>query len=257
MRRGLGAAVAIVASALVAGCAIGPRPWAEAASPGPPTETLTVFAAASLSEVMERIADQYEIEHSEVDVRVTYGGSSGLAAQIREGAPADVFVSADEAQMDAIGDLAAGEHILVAKNHLVIAVPAGNPAGVAGLDDLADPAVVSVICAPQVPCGAATASLAVLNGVTLSPVSEEQSVTDVLGKIASGQADAGVVYATDIARAPGVEKVAIAGTERVLNRYPAAALADAADPARARDFVDYLAGPEARQMLTEARFGVP
>lgn len=256
MRR-VGAAAAVIASTALAGCGIAPSLLAE----GPPSRTpevaLDVYAAASLTEVMERIADQFEIENPEVDVRVTYGGSADLAAQIREGAPADVFASANEAQMDAVADLMAAEPVLFAKNHLVIAVPAGNPAGVAGLADLESPDVVSVICAPQVPCGAATATLAQLDGLTLAPASEEQSVSDVLAKVATGQADAGVVYETDLSRAEGVDRVAIEGTERALTRYPVAPLADADDPDLAAAFVDYLSGPVAFDALTEAGFGRP
>lgn len=250
------AGIALALAGTATGCGIAPGLHAEATS-REPSRTLSVYAAASLSDVMERIADQFEIAHPDVDVRVTYGGSADLAAQIAEGAPADVFASANTTQMDAVADLVAAEPRLFAKNHLVIAVPAGNPAGVTTLADLEDPAIVSVICAPQVPCGAATAELAALDGLTLAPASEEQSVSDVLAKVASGQADAGVVYATDIARADGVEAVAIQGTERVLTRYPIAPLEAAAEPALAADFVDYVMGPEARAMLTESGFGVP
>lgn len=250
------AAIALALAGTAAGCGIAPGLHAEVTS-REPSRTLSVYAAASLSDVMERIADQFEIEHPDVDVRVTYGGSADLAAQIAEGAPADVFASANTTQMDAVADLVAAESRLFAKNHLVIAVPAGNPAGVTTLVDLEDPTIVSVICAPQVPCGAATAELAALDDLLLAPASEEQSVSDVLAKVASGQADAGVVYATDIARADGVEAVAIQGTARVLTRYPIAPLEAAAEPALAADFVDYVTGPEARAMLTASGFGVP
>ncbi|MCA9768037.1 MAG: molybdate ABC transporter substrate-binding protein [Gemmatimonadetes bacterium] len=218
---------------------------------------ITVFAAASLTAAFEEIGAAFMAEYPDADVTFNFAASSELATQIIEGAPADVFASANTTQMDAVADLVAAEPRLFAKNHLVIAVPAGNPAGVTTLADLEDPAIVSVICAPQVPCGAATAELAALDGLTLAPASEEQSVSDVLAKVASGQADAGVVYATDIARADGVEAVAIEGTERVLTRYPIAPLDGAAEPALAADFVDYVMGPEARGMLTASGFGVP
>ena len=250
------AGIALALAGTAAGCGIAPGLHAEVTS-REPSRTLSVYAAASLTVVMERIAEQFEIAHPDVDVRVTYGGSADLAAQIAEGAPADVFASANTTQMDAVADLVAAEPRLFAKNQLIIAVPSGNPAGVTALADLESPAVVSVICAPQVPCGAATAELAALDGLRLAPASEEQSVSDVLAKVASGQADAGVVYATDVARADGVESVAIQGTERVLTRYPIAQLDDAAEPALAADFVDYVTGPEARAMLTESGFGVP
>ncbi|WP_062303892.1 molybdate ABC transporter substrate-binding protein [Demequina subtropica] len=220
-------------------------------------DTLTVLAAASLAEVLEPIAASFEDEHPGVDVIASYAGSSDLAAQILEGAPADVFASADEATMDKVADLVTGTPVVFATNTLTIAVPSGNPAVVATLADLADPGIVSVICAPQVPCGTATASLAALAGVTLTPASEEANVTDVLGKVASGQADAGIVYVTDVARSEGVEAVPIEGAEAVVNRYPAAALASSDTPELATAFVDHLSGEAAREALAAAGFGIP
>ncbi|WP_062521201.1 molybdate ABC transporter substrate-binding protein [Demequina silvatica] len=226
-------------------------------APGSEDTTLWVLAAASLTEVLEEIAEGFEADHPGVDVVGNYAGSSDLAAQLLEGAPADVFISADEANMDKVEGLVAGTPTVVATNTLTIVVPEGNRAGVAGLADLADDAVVTVVCAPQVPCGAATAALAAGAGVTLSPASEEQNVTDVLGKVSAGQADAGIVYVTDVARGYGVEAVPIDGAGSVVNRYPAAALTRAAQPALAQEFVAYLGGPEAQAVLAAAGFGAP
>ncbi|WP_062388251.1 molybdate ABC transporter substrate-binding protein [Demequina iriomotensis] len=261
MRRGAalaGAAGLTVGLAACAGAtgAAGPSATAIGATASG-DRTLTVFAAASLTDVLEEIATAFETDHPGLHVLRSYAGSSDLAAQINEGAPADVFLSADQSTMDKIAGAVAGEPTVFATNTLTFVVPAGNPAGIADLASFAKPGVTTVICAPQVPCGAATATLAALGGVTLSPASEEASVTDVLGKVASGQADAGIVYVTDVARAEGVEAVPIARADAVVNRYPAAALAAAADAATAQAFVDYLAGDEARAVLTGAGFGAP
>ncbi|GIG55045.1 molybdate ABC transporter substrate-binding protein [Demequina activiva] len=218
---------------------------------------LTVYAAASLTEPFGELEAGFEAAHPDVEVTVVHGGSSSLAAQILEGAPADVFASADEAQMRVAAPEISGEPVVFATNTLTIAVPRGNPAGIAGLDDLADGSVVSVICAPQVPCGAATLTLAQSAGLTLRPASQEGSVTDVLGKVATGQADAGVVYATDVLREPAVAAVDIDGAHAVISRYPIATTARAEDSALAGAFVDYVTGPHGRALLADAGFGAP
>ncbi|WP_296667658.1 molybdate ABC transporter substrate-binding protein [Demequina sp.] len=259
MSRGPGIAIAALGIAIIGAViwASSTRDAVDARAHAEGRVELTVFAAASLADVMEPIAEAFESAHGAVDVRLTYGGSSDLAAQIAEGAPAEVFVSADEAQMAAVADHVSGDAAVVATNTLTLVVPAGNPAGVRGLEDLASPGLVSVICAPQVPCGAGTAELATLAGVTLTPASEEQSVTGVLGKVASGQADAGIVYVTDIARAEGVEAVEIDGADAVVNHYMAAALTGAREPGLPALFVEFLTGPEAREVLAAAGFGTP
>ncbi|WP_062289030.1 molybdate ABC transporter substrate-binding protein [Demequina phytophila] len=252
------AVAAAVAAVSVTACSggSGGEPAASLA-PGSEDTTLWVLAAASLTDVLDEVATGFEAEHPGVDVVGNYAGSTDLAAQLLEGAPADVFVSADEATMDKVASLIEGAPTVVATNTLTIVVPEGNPAGVTGLADLADDALVTVVCAPQVPCGAATAAVAEDAGVALSPASEEQNVTDVLGKVSAGQADAGIVYVTDVARATGVEAVPIAGADEAVNRYPAAVLSGAAQPALAEEFVDYLGGPEAQALLAAAGFGAP
>ncbi|MDN4478440.1 molybdate ABC transporter substrate-binding protein [Demequina sp. SYSU T00039] len=225
---------------------------------GPAHDGITVFAAASLTDVVEQVVDEIHADLPWADITVAYGGSSDLAAQILEGAPATIFLSADEAQGDAVADgLGLDEPAAFATNTLTIVVPEGNPAAVDGLADLERGDVTSVICAPQVPCGAATAELASLEGLTLSPASDEQSVTDVLSKVAAGQADAGVVYVTDVARASGVEEVPIAGAERVVNTYVAVAIPGDHDPSLAARFWDDLVGAPGRAILADAGFGLP
>ena len=240
---------AAAASALV-GLAVGCSPADTDA------DQLVVYAAASLAVPFAQIEADFEATHPGVDVVMVHGGSAGLAAQILEGAPADVFAAANQVQMANVADETAVAPQVFATNTLTIAVADGNPAGVAGLADLADPGLVTVVCAPQVPCGASTARLAEARGVTLAPASQEGSVTDVLGKVDSGQADAGVVYVTDIARADGVDGVPIPGAEEFANQYPIAPLARASDPALAASFVGHVLG-EGQEALREAGFGAP
>lgn len=219
--------------------------------------TVTVFAAASLSPAFEQIAAEFESGHEGVQVALNFAGSSGLAAQIQEGAPADVFASADEETMDelAAAGLTGTEPRLFAANTLRIVVPPGNPADVQTFADLAAPRLNLVVCAPEVPCGAATQRVADLAGVDLSPVSEEQSVTDVLAKVATGEADAGVVYVTDV-RAAGddVEGIGIPEASSVVNRYPIATVAGSESAGLAQAFVDLVLAETGQSILRSAGF---
>lgn len=224
---------------------------------GAASTTVDVYAAASLSEVFTSLARQYEVAHPGVEVRLTFAGSSELAAQINEGAPADVFASANEAQMEAVSSHVDGAAALFASNTLTIAVPTGNPGGVTDFASLATPGLALVMCAPQVPCGAAALKIEGSLGVTLSPKSELTNVTDVLGAVSSGEADAGLVYVTDIARAPGVEGIPFVGSEAAVTRYPIAVLTSPHSRDDARGFVDLVLGAKGRAALTGAGFGAP
>ncbi|QDC26454.1 molybdate ABC transporter substrate-binding protein [Georgenia yuyongxinii] len=220
---------------------------------------LTVFAAASLNKVFEELGATVEQAHPEVSVTFSFAGSSDLVSQILAGAPADVLATANESTMTQAveGGAVAGEPTLVAENVLTLIVPAGNPAGVAGLDASLDGASL-VVCAPQVPCGAATVELAELMGVTLNPVSEESAVTDVLGKVTSGQADAGLVYSTDAAGAgDAIEVIAVPEADQVVNRYRVAILQDSQAPELAQLWVDTLTGEAGREILADAGFRLP
>ncbi|GAA1237020.1 molybdate ABC transporter substrate-binding protein [Prauserella halophila] len=220
--------------------------------------TLNVFAAASLTEPFGELEQVFEQRHQDVDVRLNLAGSSTLGSQIAEGAPADVFASANEPVMaDVAGDLG-GEPHPFATNRLTIAVPPGNPAGIEGFGDLAGGGATVVVCQPQVPCGAAAGRLAKLTGTTLRPASEEQDVKDVLNKVVTREADAGLVYATDV-RAAGdqVDEVGIPGAGRAANRYPIAVTARAAEPELAAEFRDLVLGEEGRRVLRKAGFGTP
>ncbi|EHR63324.1 molybdate ABC transporter substrate-binding protein [Saccharomonospora cyanea] len=223
---------------------------------------LTVFAAASLTEVFTDLERRFEQTHDGIDVRLNLAGSSRLAQQIVEGAPADVFASADTEPMARLekDGLLDGPATPFATNTLTIAVPRGNPAGITGLADLADPGVTVVVCAPAVPCGAAAKRVQRLAGVTLRPASEEADVRSVLTKVEVGEADAGLVYATDVhhtAASGRVEAVAFPEAAEVVNTYPVAVPADAAEAASARRFVDLVLSEEGRRSLREAGFGLP
>lgn len=220
--------------------------------------TLTVFAAASLTQSFTEIGQQFEKANPGVTVRFSFGGSSDLVEQISSGAPADVFASADEKNMDKVGDDATDPEDF-ATNTLEIAVPPDNPGKVEGLDDLARKDVKVVLCAPEVPCGAAAAKVEQAAGVSIAPVSEEQSVTDVLGKVTSGEADAGLVYVTDVKGAgDAVVGVPFPESADAVNTYPISVLSGAGDRAKvAQEFVAFVLGAQGRKVLTDAGFGAP
>lgn len=229
-------------------------------SPSPDRGTLTVFAAASLKNSFTALGTHFEAAHPGVTVTFYFAGSSDLATQIQQGAPADVFASADTKNMDKVtGDkLIAGTPVPFASNTLEIAVPPGNPAKITDLSDLTDPAVKLVVCAPDVPCGSAADKVEAAAGLTFAPVSEEQSVTDVLGKVTSGQADAGLVYVTDIKGAAGkVEGVTFPQASAAVNTYPIGALAASKNAALATDFITLVTSPDGQRVLAAAGFGTP
>ncbi|MGU3433692.1 molybdate ABC transporter substrate-binding protein [Actinomycetes bacterium M1A6_2h] len=223
-------------------------------------KTLRVSAAASLTKSFDQLSDEFERDHPGVDVDVNYGGSSGLVQQLTEGAPADVFASADQKNMKKLtdADLAQGEPKIFATNVLTLVVPKDNPAGITSVQNVLNKKVKLVTCAPEVPCGAATQKVEKANGVELTPVSQENAVTDVLGKVTSGQADAGIVYVTD-AKAAGdkVTTIEIPKTDEAINRYPIVALKDSEQPELAAQFVDLVTGEQGQKVLRDAGFGAP
>ncbi|MFT3873701.1 MAG: molybdate ABC transporter substrate-binding protein [Nocardioides sp.] len=254
MRRLFSAAAALALASTLVACG------SDDSSGGDGATTLTVFAAASLTSTFTELGEQFEADHDGVKVVFDFAGSSDLVAQIQQGAPADVFASADTANMDkATGDgLVEGDPVDFATNVLEIATPPDNPADVTSLQDLAKPGVSVVVCAPEVPCGAATVKVTDLAGVKLEPVSEEQSVTDVLGKVTSGDADAGLVYVTDVTAAgDAVHGVEFPESDQVVNVYPIAALADSKEPDLAADFVKLVTGEQGQSVLSDAGFGAP
>jgi molybdate transport system substrate-binding protein len=222
--------------------------------------TLTVYAAASLTKTFEQIGTEFEKQHEGVTVEFSFGGSSDLVAQIQEGAPADVFASADTANMDKLTaeDLQADDPQNFASNTLEIATPPGNPAGITSFADLAKAGVQVVVCAPEVPCGAATVKAEEATGVSLQPVSEEQSVTDVLAKVTSGEADAGLVYVTDVTGAgDAVTGVPFPESSDIVNTYPIVALKDSDNLDHAVEFVEFVLSDTAQSILEEAGFAQP
>jgi molybdate transport system substrate-binding protein len=222
--------------------------------------TLTVLAAASLTEAFGALERTFEAAHPGVDVQVSFDGSSALARQITNGVSADVFASADDKNMAKVTDagLTAGDPAVFATNQLMIAVPRDNPARITSFADLAEDGVVVVVCAPQVPCGAATEKVERAAGVALKPASEEQNVKAVLTKVQAGVADAGLVYVTDV-RSAGDEVRGIAFPEsaKAINTYPIAVLKDAPQADLAKEFTAMVRGAEGKAELEKAGFVVP
>lgn len=254
MHRSLRLLAALGAIALLSGCA-SPDPTGETAASGSSLSgTVEVYGAASLQRSFDEIAAAFEQQNPGVTVSPVYDGSSTLATQIGEGAPADVFASADEKNMAKVVAQAPDPQVFAA-NTLVIAVPAGNPAQVSALADLAR--VTTVLCAPEVPCGAASQTLLSNAGVAVTPASSEQNVTAVLTKVAAGEADAGLVYATDVVGRDDVEAIVPAGADAVVNRYPIATLTGAPNPAAADAFVAFVLSDEGRAILADAGFRAP
>jgi molybdate transport system substrate-binding protein len=266
VRHGATVRVAALLAVLVlglAGCATGDD-RDPGASPAETTSAepelsgdLTVYAAASLQAAFDELATQFEQRHPSLRVQpVTYDGSSTLATQIIEGAPADVFAAADEPNMQKVVDAGlASDPELFATNTLTLVVPAGDPGGIDGLEDLADPDRTVVLCAAEVPCGAASATLLANAGVDPSVDSYEQNVTAVLTKVAAGEADAGLVYVTDAATTGAVDAIEVPGADGVVNRYPIAAVTGAANPEAAGAFVAFVLGDEGRRVLAALGFG--
>ena len=221
--------------------------------------TLTIYAAASLKPTFEKLKAEFERVNPGVTVApIVYDGSSTLATQLIAGAPADVFASADDKNMAELTDekLIDGTPVEFATNRLEIAVPPTNPGKIKMLADLARPGVTTVLCAPPVPCGSAAQRALEAAGVDVVPASLEQNVTAVLTKIVNGEADAGLVYVSDV-KAAGSKVVGIEFPESAaaVNRYPIATLAGAGNAAAARAFLGLVTGPTGRQLLAAAGFG--
>ncbi|WP_243074072.1 molybdate ABC transporter substrate-binding protein [Microbacterium sp. SS28] len=266
MRRLVPAVALALIALLASGCAPAEgdtdpnAPVAPVESVGPElTGDLTVYAAASLKTAFDELATQFEMRHPSLEVvPIVYDGSSTLATQLIEGAPADVFASADEANMQKIADAGlATDAPLFATNTLVIATPVGNPGEVEDLSDFAEDSVTVVLCAVEVPCGAASQKLFANAGLTVTPASWEQNVTAVLTKVAANEADAGLVYATDVRGRTDVESIVPEGAADVVNRYPIAALTDAANPDAAQAFVEFVLSEEGQAVLEGLGFGRP
>lgn len=245
----------------IAACGTGPD--GAAGEGGAAEKTITVYAAASLAAPFTALAESFEAEVQGSTVHLNFAGSADLATQIIEGAPADVFASADAATLARVEEAGgvAGAVQELATNTPALVVPSANPAGIETLADLERPDVKLVLCAPQVPCGAAARKVAEAAGVGLAPVSEENSVTAVLGKVTTGEADAGFVYRTDAVRAGDkVRTIPVPQAAKAAVTYPIAVTAGAAGTGReelAQEFVEYVTGEPGQRVLTDAGFGRP
>ena len=235
------AAVLVLA---LAGCSA-PAPEPEDTLSG----TVTVFAAASLTDSFQEIADEFTAEHPDARIVFNFGGSSGLATQIVEGAPADVFAAASPATMELVG--AEGAQVF-ATNMLEIAVAAGNPGSIEGLSSFADSDKLIALCAVEVPCGAASATLFTEAGITPSVDTYEQDVKAVLTKVSLGEVDAGLVYVTDVLEA-GADVEGIEVDSDAVD-YPIVRLTD---NEAAAAFVAFVLSDEGQSILKGAGFGAP
>jgi len=243
--------VAVAALVLISGCGNDP---AEPAAAAP--QSLTVLAAASLTESFTRIGKDFQAAHQGAEVTFSFGGSSGLAQQVVSGAPADVFAAASPATMRTVTDAgdAAGDPATFVRNQLVIAVPKGNPKGITSLAALAKPGIKVALCAEQVPCGAAAKKA----DVTVEPVTLEQDVKAALAKVKLGEVDAALVYRTDVkAAAADVDGVEFPESAKAINDYPIVALKNAANPSLAQEFVAYVRSEPAQKVLADAGFQKP
>lgn len=218
---------------------------------------VTVLAAASLQKAFEEIEKTVEKDNPGLDVTFDFQGSQDLVASLAGGDSADVLATANNSTMKTAADQKlVGSQTEFATNVLTLIVPKGNPKKITGLDSSLDGANL-VICAPEVPCGEATKKLAEAQGITLNPVSEEQKVTDVRGKVESGEADAGIVYTTDAAAAKDkAEKIDIPDGG-VVNHYPIAQTAKPENPAGAQAFIEAVTGKAGQEILAKHGFGKP
>ena len=240
-------ALAPVALFLVAACGL--------QSPGAPARTaLTVFAAASLQPAFDKIGKILETSQN-VDTTFSYAGTQTLVAQLTQGAPADVFASADTAHMASLQSAGlVQESKIFAHNRLQIAVAKGNPKGIRSLADLARPGLVVVLADPSVPAGKYAQQALAKAQVTVKPASLEQQVTGVLSKVALGEADAGIVYVSDVVTSGKVDGVAIPDDQNVIADYPIAILKAAQNASGAKAFVDLVLAVDGQAILKAAGF---
>lgn len=229
-------------------------------APSPLAGSVTVFAGSSLTDAFKKAGDQLKLKSPGTDYVFNFGSSSTLATQIVNGAPADVFASADDVNMQKIVNAKLNDSApaFFVGNRLQIAVVAGNPKRIAGLADLAKPGLIVVLAAPTVPAGKYALEALQKAAVTVTPASLEVDVRAVLNKVALGEADAGIVYVTDVksagARVAGVE---IPEQHQVLARYPIAVVKESKNPRLAKAYVDYLLSDDGQKLLAEFGFSRP
>ena len=267
-RRAAIAAVSLLSAVCLAACggsasnsstgaASGAASASASSGEGKATGKVTVLAAASLQGAFEEIEKTVEKDNPGLDVTFDFQGSQDLVASLAGGDSADVLATANNSTMKTAAEQKlVGNQTEFATNVLTLIVPKGNPKKITGLDSSLDGANL-VICAPEVPCGEATKKLADAQGITLNPASEEQKVTDVRGKVESGEADAGIVYTTDAAAAKDkTDKIDIPDGG-VVNHYPIAPTAKPENPAGAQAFIDAVTGKAGQEILAKHGFGKP
>ena len=248
--------LAVLAAVALTGCGAQDEP---SATGGAVSGEIIVFAAASLTESFDEIGKRFEADNPDAKVTFNYAGSSALAKQINDGAPADVFAAAAPKNMAEVTDAGnASDPTTFVSNTLMIAVPAGNPGGIEGLADFADDNKKIALCAEKVPCGAAARKAFDAAGITPKPDTLEQDVKAVLTKVRLGEVDAALVYKTDV-RAAGdeVEGIEFPAAADAVNEYPIVVLKDAPNAEGAKVFVDFVLSDEGSAILTKAGFGKP
>ncbi|MEV6352686.1 molybdate ABC transporter substrate-binding protein [Streptomyces hydrogenans] len=222
-----------------------------------PRANVTVLAAASLTDVFKTAGAAYEKAHPGTKLTFSFAGSQELVAQVSQGSPADVLVTADTKSMDKV-KADTGTPAIIAKNRLVIATGEGNPFKVDELKDLADTKLKVVLAAPEVPAGKYSKQILDKQGVAVKPVSQEPNVRAVLSKVELGEADAGLVYKTDAASAADkVDAVEIPDDQNAIAQYPAATIKDSKNAEAAAAFVAWLSSPEGQKILQDAGFQKP
>ena len=226
---------------------------------GQERQTLLIFAASSLTDVFEDIADAFAAANPGVTVVFNFAASSALATQINEGAPADVLAAASPATMKTVTDAgnADGDPVVFVRNQLVIAVEKGNPLGIEGLADLTRSSVTVALCAEAVPCGAAAKRAIASANLTITPVSYEENVRAVLSKVSLGEVDAGLVYQTDAAADDSVDAVEFPESAAAINDYPIVVLKEAPNKAAAQAWVEYVLSSAGAAVLAEYGFLQP
>ncbi|PVC68316.1 molybdate ABC transporter substrate-binding protein [Streptomyces sp. CS081A] len=230
---------------------------ASGSASGAPAANLTVLAAASLTDVFKEAGAAYEKSHPGTKLTFSFAGSQELVAQVSQGSPADVLVTADTKSMDKVR-ADTGTPAIIAKNRLVIATGEGNPHKVDDLKDLADTKLKVVLAAPEVPAGKYSKQILDKQKIAVKPVSQEPSVRAVLSKVELGEADAGLVYRTDAERAKDkVDAVEIPDDQNAVAQYPAATLKESKNAEAATAFVAWLSSPEGQKFLQDAGFQKP
>ncbi len=220
--------------------------------------TVTVLAAASLTEPFQELAERFEDAHPGVEVELAFDSSATLAQQVVEGAPADVLATADTATMDSAADALAADPEVFAANTMVLVTPAANPADISALADLQTGDTTYVVCVPTAPCGKAAHDLLATNEITAPPASLEVDVKAVLAKVTSDEADAGLVYASDaVAAGDQVERFDVPGAGDAPTTYPIARLEQAGDADLAQEFVDLVLSSEGQKVMADAGFAGP